>query len=350
MTTLKEKHASRKLKLLQERLHRIDKKVIIGEIKYGPRDLLLLEALDPKQSAIAFDIIKKLSATDFEPITAFNTVKTAVLDDVKKVLAGGGKDPVRAIANFFKKLTGKGEQLNDDPLTSAMAFVDSTRNFFEDMTKLIDSMKLPEDVSIKQGITGQDKEGEATAGARQAMNASTKSDKDAQKQIKLMSDIIKKSLRPDFDASKLGQGWIRKYLPGLTGGKGLQSIVKDILETTPKVFKEKAALVSKEFANAAAEGEKIAASAGKGSDPVAGEQGKETTQSTPGGANAPNVPSTTGAAKGPGENKLKDDHVESMAGDFAKKLGVDKAVTLKILSALNSNGKLKESVLRHQTK
>jgi len=343
-TTLKEKHTVRKLQSLQERLTRIDKKVVIGEIKYGPRDILLLEALDQKQSAVAFDIIKKLSATDFAPITAFNDVKKAVLDDVKKVIAGGGKDPIRSIANFFKKITGKGEQINDDPLSTAMAFVDSTRNFFEDMTKLVDSMDLPADQTIRDGITGG--KGQDSEDKKAANLPAGKEDKEAQKQIKLMSDIIHKSLRPDFDASKLGQGWVRKYLPGLTGGKGLKMIVNGVLDMKPGELKAKAELVSKNFANAAAEGEQIASSAGKGGGTTPGEEAKAGTGSTPTSGETPNEPTKGGATKGPtasGGGKLQDDHVKSMAQDFAKKSGVDVNAAYKILKALNDNEKLKES-------
>lgn len=342
-TTLKQKLTTKKLHQLQERLTKVDKKVILSEIKYGPRDLLLLEALDSKQAEVAFDIIKKLNATDFAPVTAFNDVKKLVLDDVKKVLAGQSSNPVAAISNFFKKVTGNSDKINNDPLSTAMAFVDSTRNFFEDMTKLVTSMNLPADKTIKDGITASDNNKSGGSASAEI----DKNNKEAQKQIKLMGDIIKKSLRPDFDASKLGQNWVHKYLPGLVGGKGLTMIVDGILSMKPNELKAKSELVTRNFANASAEGNQIATAAGKGSETTGSEQTKSTTGSEPTSGGTPSEPSKTGAVKSTsGNKKLKDDHVKEMAQDFAKKSGVDANATFKVLKALNDNEKLKESFLR----
>lgn len=315
--TLKENYDHRRLTSLQKRLQKIDNKLVTESlVTYGPRDILLLEALDQKQLEVAYDIIKKLNATDFAPIEAFNTVKKVVLDDVKKVL--GGKNPLQAIAGFFKKLVNQDGEVNDDPLSTALAFVDSTRNFFDDIVKLIDAMQMSdENKSIKE-------------------NLSTKSQKETQKQIQLMSNIIKKSLRPDFDASKLGQSWVHKYLPGLLGGKGLKTIIKGVLDASPAQLRALQQQVSKNFSNAASQGNAIAAAVRKGSETTQPEHAESSTSATPTTGTEKPTPSTMGAPKTIAKVEEKDvkDIASRLASRYPSKIDANTAET--VINALLS--------------
>jgi hypothetical protein len=166
--------------------------------------------------------------------------------------------------------------------------------------------------------------------------SSKKSQKETQKQVQLMSNIIKKSLRPDFDASKLGQSWVRKYLPGLLGGKGLNSIIKGVLNTTPAQLRALQQQVSKNFANAASQGNAIVAAVGKGSETTQPEHAEASTPSTPTTGTEKPTPSVTGAQKTIAKVEEKDvkDIASKLAARYPSKIDANAAET--VINALLS--------------
>jgi len=278
--SLKEQYEMRKVNSLQQRLPLAEKKLV--ELQRDPRDLLILEAFDKQQMAAAVDIMKKLKATDFAGLDQLNKAKGAALNDVAKVMGGGGKDVIRTIVNLFKK---KGNKAEDNPLITALAFVEGVRNFFDGFIQYVEALPdVSDEKTLSHVITGQE-----DADALQAAGA----DKNVKKKLGDLQKVIINGLKPNDALSKMGRNWVNEYLGG---GAGMKALAGQIIKSDIKSLKQVGATVAANFKNVEAVGQAAVGASEQGSVGSSGTTSTDkTAASAPGGS--PSEPAKSGTAE-----------------------------------------------------
>lgn len=336
--TLKEQYRAKRVRNLEERLLRIDRKVMrdlnrkaINEIMSDPRDRLIFEAFDRQQMAAAIDIVKKLKAINFGGLTSLAQARDAAVGDVTKVLAGnGGQGLIRKIVNLFK-----GQQEN--PLVDVLAFSDAMNNFFGQFTQYVTTLGGGDnDQTLSTIVTGKSPDELADINAVKGLGGAEK------KKLGDLQKVIVNGFKPDGVLANIGKNWIDKYLKGR---KGLQALAQDMLKMSVKDLVAISNSVTSSLKNVAAVGQAAAGAAQQGAVGTTASTGSTTAGSTEAGqgtkgsksgAKAPGAQVAPGAAGAGGDlaKKVYDD----IKSDFE---GTDENTVMSILNTLAHNNKLK---------
>jgi hypothetical protein len=319
--TLQEVYTQKRIQNLKNSLKVIDNK-LINEI-YDIDARLIIEAFDPKQMDSAIKIMDQLNKVDFSKLPQLDDAKKAALEDIRKVLGGGGKDKVRLIANLFKKVAG-GDPIEDNPLITSLAFVEGIKNFFDLFIKF--SEKLPgsdNDKSLASIITGDENIQEIDVEELRKRLKSDKSSNEEQKnnlkKLEEYEKIITRGLSIDTPLSKMGRNWIKNYLGGKEGMVTLASQImgmklvelKNLNQTIASNFKD---------VEAAGQGALNAAAAAKSGELPDTNKGKEGTSPNR-QQQQQNVRATQQAAKAAGITE------EETVNRFLKLMGIDDAAS-----------------------
>lgn len=318
-----------------KRTHQLQRKLIMLDERIGHTHDTLNEAFDKQQMAAAADILKKLNALNFDKLEKLNSAKKAAIHDVEDVIGGGGKDIIRTIANVFKKAIGK-EQLQDNPLTTALAFVDGIKTFFEQFNAYIEARYSGnDDKMLIQLLTNDASEEIDTLKIAMA-------NKDVKKNVDDLQKIVYAGLKPDSPLTKLGQNWLTKYL----GGKsGVNTLFQQLIVIPIKNIKMLAAEIKSNFKNIESVGnaavKAATTSATSSTEPTTSEPAAITSK-TSATATTPTKTTTSG------EGSLSQEKPKTSAADVSKiakvisgKMNVSYEDTKKIVSYLNKNGKLR---------
>lgn len=278
MITLKEKYARKQAVATLDRVRRADKKIV--------SEGTLNEAYDDK-AKIALDLVKKLQATNFGNIDLLNTAKDRAIEDMQKAIAGGGKDPIRAVANLFKKITGKGTQQENNPLSTTLAFIKGMDHFFETFMQTVETFHGRNgDITLRQAMTG----GPGKPGQHPESRKL-----EQQKKVKDFLAMIVKGLRTEDPMSKLGSDWTKKYLNFTldVGDTGLKKLAEQLLDTKISNLRATAKSVAENFKNI---DNLVQAPSGTGSGGTSPSQ-EQTTSSGPSGNEQPKTSSPGESSK-----------------------------------------------------
>lgn len=330
-SSLQERYEKRvNVTMLKAKLSTIDEGM---RSSFDERDSLILEAFDKKQIAAAVDIVKKLKAINFGPITSLAQARDAAVGDVTKVISGQDtRGLVRRVIDMFK-------DDKENPLVDSLAFADAVNNFFSQFTQYVAALggEAGDDQTLGTIITGLGEEELADATSINGLGA------EAKKKLSDLQRVIVNGMKPEGNIAKAGKNWVDKYMKGR---KGLQQLAKDMLKVKLGDVKSIASSVTTSLKNVEAVSQAAAGASQQATAQTTGSTGTNSstssqastgTSSTKSGAVAPKaqVPTpSTGNAAGRAFASLKDAGVD-------KQHGVSPATLQAIIAALDDRDHLK---------
>lgn len=354
--SLKRRYDEKRLKALQEHVSSADKRLIEEQRTVN----LLVEAMDEEDLNKVSQIIDKLRSISNPQLPVLSKAIDVAITELNKYTAGG---PIAKAWSTLKSKIGI-----DNPVVKITTFADALERGFSQMptiiknnvgnVKNIDTSKSLSSLLSEPKKTGGTKELEKDKESTFADDpvgshwpGPSQNEADGTQptgKLKIVADQMLKALAPG------GIFGAFKRIPYIDTKALVQELITaPINAVAPAVKKMQSGVHAAEIAKdmqsqitgkggAETKGSQPGAQATGSSGSASGAPPKDANVATPSSSGGEKPADPRGGAVSGTATKLDQKSVETLAKDFSKKAGVNYATTLKVLSALNNNAKLRE--------